>query len=212
MGIYVFSRDALLDILMGPGTDFGKEVIPAALATHRVHAYLHRGYWVDVGTVRSFYDANILLTQRSAPFNFFHPRFPIYTRPRFLPGSRFIDCRTDAAIVCDGCSLDTCSISASVVGIRTIVRPEAQITRSVLLGADVYEEVEGVRYGGVPTLGVGRGAVLDRVIVDKNARIGDGVRLTNERGLSDADGDGYCIRDGIIVVHKGATIPDGTVI
>ena len=212
MGIYVFSRDALLDILAGPGTDFGKEVIPAALATHRVHAYLHRGYWVDVGTVRSFYDANIMLTQRDAPFNFFHPRFPIYTRPRFLPGSRLNDCRTDSAIVCDGCSLDTCSISASIVGIRTIVRPGAQVTRSVLLGADLYEDVGDVRHGDMPPLGVGRDAVLDRVIVDKNARIGDGARLTNERGLSEADGEGYFIRDGIIVVPKGATIPDGTII
>jgi glucose-1-phosphate adenylyltransferase len=202
----------LLDILAGPGTDFGKEVIPAALATHRVHAYLHRGYWVDVGTVRSFYDANILLTQRNAPFNFFHPRFPIYTRPRFLPGSRFIACRTDSAIVCDGCSLDTCSISASVIGIRTIVRPGAQITRSVLLGADLYEERDDVRYRSVPPLGVGRDAVLDRVIVDKNARIGDGVRLTNEGRVSDADGEGYYIRDGIVVVPKGATIPAGTVV
>jgi glucose-1-phosphate adenylyltransferase len=211
MGLYVFSRDVLLDILTKPGIDFGKEVIPAALATHRVHAYLFRGYWADVGTIASFYDANIMLTRRDSPFSFFHPRFPIYTHQRFLPGSRFIDCRVDSAIVCDGCSLESCTINTSIVGIRTIVRPGAAITRSVLLGADAYEDPGADRRAGVP-LGVGRDVVLDRVVVDKNARIGDGARLTNERGVAHADGEGYCIRDGIIIVPKAATIAAGTVV
>ncbi|MGH9331327.1 MAG: glucose-1-phosphate adenylyltransferase [Vicinamibacterales bacterium] len=210
MGLYVFSRDVLLDILAKPGIDFGKEIIPAALATHRVHAYLFRGFWVDVGTIASFYDANIMLTRRDAPFSFFHPRFPIYTRPRFLPGSRFVDCRVDSAIVCDGCSLESCTIEASVVGIRTMARPGATITRSVLLGADVYEDPDGGRLVGEP-LGVGRDVVLDRVVVDKNARIGDGARLTNEQGIDHADEEDYYIREGIIIVPKAATIRAGTV-
>jgi glucose-1-phosphate adenylyltransferase len=211
MGMYVFSRDVLLDILTKPGIDFGKEIIPAALSTHRVHAYLFRGFWADVGTIASFYEANIMLTRPDTPFSFFHPRAPIYTHQRFLPGSSFIDCRVDSAIVCDGCSLESCTIGTSVVGIRTIVRRGATITRSVLLGADFYEDADDVRLAGTP-LGIGRDVVLDRVVVDKNTRIGEGARLTNAQGIDRADGDGYYIRDGIIIVPKAATIPSGTIV
>jgi glucose-1-phosphate adenylyltransferase len=205
MGIYVFSRDVLLEILEQPGIDFGKEIIPKALGTHRVNPYIFRGYWADVGTIAAFYDANIQLTRRGAPFNFFHPRWPIYTHPRFLPGTRLHDCRIDASIVAEGCYLDQCDITESVVGIRTRVSAGARITRSVLLGADSYEEDVG---GDVP-LGIGRNVVLDRAIVDKNARIADGVRLVNEQGIDHLDGNGFAIRDGIIVVPKGATVTRG---
>ncbi len=209
MGIYVFSREVLLEILEQPGIDFGKEIIPKSLSTHRVNPYIYRGYWADVGTIEAFYEANISLTRRGAPFNFFHPRWPIYTRPRFLPGTRAFDCRVDASIVAEGCYLDQCEIHDSVVGIRTHVGPGARITRSVLLGADMYEEDTAA--GGVP-LGIGRDVVLDRVIVDKNARIGDGVRLVNDRGVTHADGDGYYIRDGIIIVPKGAEVKAGVAV
>jgi glucose-1-phosphate adenylyltransferase len=211
MGMYVFSRDVLLEILNKPGVDFGKEIIPAALSTHKVHAYLFRGYWADVGTIASFYDANIMLTQPDAAFSFFHPHAPIYTHQRFLPGTRFIDCQVDSAIVCDGCSLESCTVRTSVVGIRTMIRRGATITRSVLLGADLYEESEDGRVAG-PRLGIGRDVVLDRVVVDKNARIGDGARLTNAEGIDRADGDSHYIRDGIIIVPKGATVPAGTIV
>ena len=206
MGIYVFSRDVLLDILERPGIDFGKEIIPAALGPLHVHAYLYRGYWADVGTIDAFYDANIQLTQRGAPFNFFHPHRPIYTHPRFLPATRAYDCRMDSAIVAEGCYLEECRITDSVVGIRTHVGRGSTIARSVLLGADSYEEESAA--GDVP-LGIGRDVVLDRVIVDKNARIADGVRLVNSDNTRQADGDGWCIRDGIIVVPKGAVVKQG---
>lgn len=207
MGIYVFSREVLLDILKRPGIDFGKEIIPAALGALNVHAYLYRGYWADVGTMQSFYDANIQLTQRGAPFNFFHPHRPIYTHPRFLPATRTYGSRIDASIIAEGCHLDTCEIRDSVVGIRTHIRPGAHVLRSVLLGADYYpDEDEGA--GDVP-LGIGSNAVLDRVIVDKNARIAPGVRLVVDKNAPDADGDGWYIRDGIIVVPKGAVVTKG---
>jgi glucose-1-phosphate adenylyltransferase len=206
MGIYVFSREVLLEILDQPGVDFGKEIIPKALSNHVVHPYIYRGYWADVGTIGAFYDANIQLTQRGAPFNFFHPRFPIYTHPRFLPGTRTYDCRIDASIVAEGCYMDQCEIRQSVVGIRTHIETGARVTRSVLLGADYYEEE--VAPSLVP-LGIGRDVVLDRVIVDKNARIGDGVRLVNDAGVEHADGDGYYIRNGIIIVPKGAQVRAG---
>lgn len=206
MGIYVFSREVLLELLEQPGIDFGREILPKALGTHRVSPYIFRGYWADVGTIGAFYDANIQLTRRGAPFNFFHPRWPIYTHPRFLPGTRMHDCRIDASIIAEGCYLDQCEVTDTVVGIRTRVGVNARVTRSVLLGADFYEEeVGGTR---VP-LGIGRNVVLDRAIVDKNARIADGVRLVNEEGIRHMDGDGFAIRDGIIVVPKGAEVTRG---
>ena len=207
MGIYVFSRDALLETLQRPGIDFGKEIIPAALGSLSVHAYLYRGYWADVGTIDAFYEANIQLTQPGAPFNFFHPHRPIYTHPRFLPSTRAHDCRIDASIIAEGCYLDPCEIRDSVVGIRTHVGNGARITRSVLLGADFYED-PGDSSDRV-ALGIGRGVVLDRVIVDKNARIADGVKLVTDGSAADADGDGWYIRDGIIVVPKGALVTKG---
>ena len=206
MGIYVFSRDVLLEILEQPGIDFGKEIIPKALTTHRVNSYIFRGYWADVGTIEAFYHANIQLTQRGAPFNFFHPRWPIYTHPRFLPATRVHGAKLQSSIVAEGCYLDQCTISDSVVGIRTHVAPGATIARSVLLGADYYEQETTAR--SIP-LGIGRDVVLDRVIVDKNARIGNGVRLVNAAGVDHADGAGYYIRNGIIIVAKNAELASG---
>jgi glucose-1-phosphate adenylyltransferase len=210
MGIYVFSRQVLLDVLNRPGTDFGKEIIPAALGTYRVNAYLYDGYWADVGTIRSFYDANIMLTERAAPFSFFHPRRPIYTHPRFLPPPRVESSTLESALIGDGAYLDSCSIETSVIGVRTVIKPGARITRSVLLGADRYDEPD-VPTDHVP-LGIGRDVILDRVIVDKNARIGDGCRLTNEEKLDTYDGDGLYIREGIVIVPKGAEVKGGTCI
>ena len=208
MGIYVFSREVLFDVLASSSAvDFGREVIPQALSTHRVHPYLYRGFWADVGTVQSFYDVNLMLTRRGAPFNFFHPKRPIYTHARFLPPARVHDTRLDEALIAEGAYVDTAEIRGSIVGIRTAVRHGAKISRSLLLGADYYDDSPS----DLP-LGIGRDAVLDRVIVDKNARIGDGVRLTNERGIENADGDGYHIRSGIIIVPKGAVVKPGTVV
>jgi len=212
MGVYVFSREVLLDAINQEGaTDFGRQIIPAALGRYRVNAYLFRGYWADVGTVSSFYDANIMLTRPGAPFRFYDPRRPIFTHARFLPGARFSDCRVRDAIVAEGCYLDRASVEESIVGIRTSIQSGATIRRSVLLGADYYEADDDVpARGDSPRMGIGKDVVLDRVIVDKNARIGDGASLTNEAGVEHADGDGYYIRDGIVIVPKDGVIKPGT--
>jgi glucose-1-phosphate adenylyltransferase len=211
MGIYVFSRDVLLDMLeRESGHDFGRELIPGALGTYAVKAHVHHGYWADVGTIESFYDANVMLGRVAAPFRFWDPKRPTYTHLRHLPGSRLTNCHVRDSIVADGCFLDRCDIAESVVGIRTHIEPGATIARSVLLGADLYRD--GVNTDGRPRLGIGRNVVLDRVIVDKNARIGDGARLVNERGVDHADGDGWYIRSGIVVVPKGGVIRPGTVV
>jgi glucose-1-phosphate adenylyltransferase len=211
MGVYVFSRDALLNLLARDAArDFGREIIPTALGQFRVQAYLFHDYWADVGTVRSFYEANIMLTRPGAPFTFYDPRRPIYTHPRFLPGSRLSDCSVRDVTITEGCSLDRCRVEDSIVGIRTTIRPGAVVRRSVLLGADFHEDEQESRSDTRPRLGIGRDVILDRVIVDKNARIGDGTRLVNERGVQNFDGDGYFIRDGIIVVPKDGVIQPGT--
>jgi glucose-1-phosphate adenylyltransferase len=212
LGIYVFSREVLFEVLeQDDATDFGRGIIPHALEHYEVQAHLFRGYWADVGTIQSFYDANVMLTQPGAPFSFYDPRRPIYTRPRFLPGARLADCTVRDAIIAEGCDIDKCAIEQSVIGIRANIRSGTRITRSVLLGADFYEsDDEAPARGNRPRLGIGRDVVLDRVIVDKNARIGDGVSLTNAAGVQEADGPGYYIRGGIVIVPKDGVIEAGT--
>jgi glucose-1-phosphate adenylyltransferase len=208
MGIYVFSREVLYEVLARDrAVDFGREIIPHALGAYRVHPYLYRGFWADVGTVRSFYDVNLMLTARGAAFNFFDPHRPIYTHPRFLPAARVHQCQIDEALVAEGAYLDNCRIQSSVIGVRTSVHHGAEVTRSIVLGADFYDD-NGIDF----PLGIGKNAVLDGVIVDKNARIGEGARLVNERHIQDADGDGYYIRSGIIIVPKGGVVKAGTVV
>ena len=212
MGVYVFSRKVLLDMLARDDSkDFGREIIPAALGQFRVQSHLFDGYWADVGTVDSFYEANIMLTRPGAPFKFYDPHRPIYTHPRFLPGSRLSDCSVRDVTLAEGCFLDHCTVKESIVGIRTTIQPGADVRRSVLLGADFYEaDDEVAQSGGRPPLGIGRDVVLERVIVDKNARIGDGARLVNEGLVREFDGDGYFIRNGVIVVPKDGVIKPGT--
>ena len=211
MGIYVFSREVMLNLLeREAGHDFGRELIPAALARYRVRPYLYHGYWADVGTIESFYEANVMLGRPAAPFRFWDPKYPIYTHLRHLPGTRLTECHVRTSIVADGCYLDRCHIDESVVGLRSHVRSGARITRSVLLGADEYEVDDPPP--GTPKMGIGHDVVLNRAIVDKNARIGDGARLVNEQGVIHADGDGYYIRGGVIVVPKGGSIKPGTVV
>jgi glucose-1-phosphate adenylyltransferase len=215
MGIYVFTRDVLLESLeRHAGVDFGHEIIPASLGSRKVNAYLFRDYWQDVGTVESFYDANLMLTRPRAPFNFYDPRRPVFTRPRFLPGSRLNNCKVDEALIAEGSYVDHSTITQTIIGLRTRIGRGCAISRSVLLGADFYENDEDAPpFEGVgPDLGIGPGSILDRVIVDKNARIGQEVRLTNEAGVQNADGTGYHIRNGIIIVPKWGVVPSGTVV
>jgi glucose-1-phosphate adenylyltransferase len=211
MGVYVFSRQVLLDILeRESGHDFGRELIPNALGKYRVRSYLFRGYWADVGTIESFYENNVMLGRLDSPFHFWDAERPIYTHLRHLPGSLVPDARVRDSVVSEGCYLAGCEIQNSVVGVRSAVREGTSIQRSVLLGADFYEY--GGPPAGLPALGIGKNVVLECAIIDKNARIGDGARLTNEKGVEHADGDGYYIRGGIIVVPKFGVVAPGLVV
>jgi glucose-1-phosphate adenylyltransferase len=214
MGIYVFERRTLEQALANDQhVDFGKHVLPALLSRAHVQAYLYGGYWEDVGTVRSYFDANLALTQKDAAFSFYHPRCPIYTQRPFLAPSQLHGCRVDDALVADGCFLDSADIQRAVIGVRTRIGPGVRIKNSLLLGADEYETaLEGKTQAGDPRppLGVGENSSIENAIIDKNARIGRNVTIRNSRGLVEHDGGAYFIRQGMVVVPKGGVIPDGT--
>jgi glucose-1-phosphate adenylyltransferase len=213
MGIYVFERRAIEAALANEEhIDFGKHVLPSMLARSRVQAYFYDGYWEDVGTVRSFFDANLALTHPEPEFNFYHPRYPIYSQRPFLAPSRFHGCNVVNALVADGCILDGADIQSAIIGVRSRIGRGVQIRHSLILGADEYQtsrEADPVR-GDAPLLGIGEGSRIENAIIDKNARVGKNVTIRNRRGLMDHDGDSYFIRDGIVIVPKGASIADGS--
>jgi glucose-1-phosphate adenylyltransferase len=216
MGIYVFGADALERALADPAlVDFGRNVIPWALGEMRVHAHFHRGYWEDVGTIASYYHANLAQTDAVPPFDFYDAARPVYTHPRFLPATKVESCTVRSSLVSEGCILVGAEVERAVIGIRSRVGRGAKVRQSLLLGADYYEtldEIDRMRARGHPPLGVGEDSVIERAIVDKNTRIGRGVRIVNEAGEREKDGKDYFIRDGIVIVPKDAVIPDGTVI
>lgn len=210
MGIYVFRPDALARLLDESGDDFGKELIPAAVqGEYAVSAYNHRGYWRDIGTIGSFHEASLELTHQLPALNLYDPAFPIFTHPRFLPGSKVTDCEVYESVLSDGCIIGGSKITSSIVGVRAVIRSGSVVDRSVVMGANFFEG--GVASDVIP-VGVGHDCEIRGAIIDMDARIGDGSRLVNEAGVWEADGDGGYIRDGVIVVPKGAVISPGTVI
>ena len=220
MGIYVFSREALIEALNNDHIDFGKHIIPEAIKKFRVTAYIFQGYWEDIGTIRSFFDANLALTDLLPPFSFFDGRAPIFTHMRFLPGSKINGATVKQAIIGDGCIISDAHIERAVIGIRSIIQTGSTIKNSVVMGADYYEGIRPAR-DGEPPMGIGSNCTVDHAIIDKNVRIGNGVVITPEGKPDNADGpaeawqDGsmrprWYIRDGIIIIPKGAVIADGT--
>lgn len=215
MGIYVFSRDVLRNALANDMKDFGKEVIPGLLGQAKLCSYIFEGYWEDIGTVRAFFEANLALAQPLPPFNFFDPSAPIYTHPGYLPASKVNHCDIDHVILGDGCLVTDSRLKHCVVGIRSILGEDSNFEDVVMMGADYYQteaDVLADKAKGLPSIGVGRNCRIHRTIIDKNARIGDGVVLSPE---GKADGDyahDVVIRDGILCVCKGAVIPSGFVL
>jgi len=216
MGVYVFRMDVLARLLEeNSGDDFGGHIIPAAIESVRVYAFPFDGYWEDIGTVSAFYEANLSLTQPDPPFDFYDPHRPIYTRPRFLPPSRIDGCRLERVVVPEGCRLYDADLEECIIGLRSVVRPGARLRRVVMMGADFYEDesekAENRRLGR-PHVGIGQGAHIERAIIDKNARIGQGVIIRSHEGEPDKEEENYVIRDGIVVVPKNAIVPAGTAI
>ena len=216
MGIYLFKREVLEQAVANPQlVDFGRHVIPDAVPRQRVQAYVYRGYWEDVGTIRSYFQANLALCDAIPPFDFYDAKRPVYTNPRFLPASKLEGCTIRSALVCEGCILHGAEIDRSIIGIRSRIGAGVKIKNSLLIGADHYETLEEMRASearGVPPMGIGTESVIENAIIDKNARVGRGVRITNEARVQTADGDGYFIREGIVVVPKNGVVRNGTVI
>jgi glucose-1-phosphate adenylyltransferase len=215
MGIYLFDRDVLFDLLDKDLTDFGKHIIPHVIQSHRVVSYVFHGYWEDIGTIRAFFEANLDLTAELPRFNFFDMSAPIYTRPRFLPASKINGASIDHAVISEGCIISHCHIAQSVVGVRSLVDIGSHITRSVILGADYYESQDSLARNtaeGRPRLGIGKNTRIHHAIIDKNVRIGDHCVITPHGKPDSADHPLYCIRDGVVIIPKDMVIPHGTVI
>ena len=221
MGIYVFSRDTLFDLLdKHPNyKDFGKELIPEALKRgDNLQSYVFDDYWEDIGTIGAFYEANLALTQQpQPPFSFYDEKFPIYTRPRYLPPSKLVDAQITNSIVGEGSILKSCSINHCVLGVRSRVESDVALQDTLVMGADFFESSDERALlrerGGIP-VGVGAGTTVKRAILDKNTRIGSNVTIVNKDNVEEADrsDQGFYIRNGIVVVQKNATIQDGTII
>jgi glucose-1-phosphate adenylyltransferase len=214
MGIYVFSRGVLKDALDNTMRDFGKEVIPSLLGKKRLFAYIFEGYWEDIGTVRAFFDANLALAQPVPQFNFYMHTTPVYTHARFLPATKINRCTIDHVVIGDGSIITDTTLKHCVIGIRAMVRDGSHLEDVVMMGADFYESDEEMKENavrGIPNVGVGRGCDIRRAIIDKNARIGDGCVLSPDGKPPSSDfPHDILIRDGVLIVAKGAVIPPGT--
>ena len=216
MGIYVFTKNFLIDLLgKSTATDFGREMIPQAIDKNNVFAWMFDGYWEDIGTIRSFYEANLALTEVSPQFNFYDAQRPIYTHRRNLPASKLSNCNLHQAIIAEGGILSGADIKHSIIGVRSRIGSGTTIQHSILMGADRFETVDQLAENaahGCPNIGIGNNCTIINAIVDKDVRIGDNVSIINAHNLQEKDDENYSIRDGIIVIEKGARILSGTVI
>ncbi len=220
MGIYVFKRDALIKLLteLVDQQDFGKEIIPHAIGEYNVQAYLFNDYWEDIGTIGAYYQCNIDLTKYDNPdFSFYETNAPIFTRQRFLPPCKLVNTELTETMISEGCIVINAKIRRSILGVRSFVSENVTIEDSLILGNDYFESAERreeIHENGEIPLGIGKNTFIKRAIIDKNARIGQNVRIINKNNLEEYEDDknGYWIRDGIVIVTKNAVIPDGTVI
>jgi glucose-1-phosphate adenylyltransferase len=210
MGIYVFRKRALMELLQAPHDDFGRDVLPAAIHSHRVFGYVFSDYWEDIGDIRSFYEANLALVRPDPPFSFHDPERPIYTRPRLLAASRIYDVRLDRVLLADGCIVQGADITHTVVGIRSVIGDGVRLKDSIVMGADFYEPEERFPPAAGPPIGIGEGCQIAGAIIDKNARIGPGVRIEPFPAGVTHDADRCSVRGWIVVVPKNAILPAGT--
>lgn len=212
MGIYVFNRKVLLDCLDNQFPDFGKNVIPTAITTHDVRGFIFRGYWEDIGTIRSFFNANLQLTDTSPSYSFYAPGSPIYTHSHFLPASIIEEATIRHAIISDGCRIHGARIERAIIGIRSIIHQETILKNTIMMGADFYESEYQETSESLYPLGIGSHCHIENAIIDKNARIGNHVTITPYGKEANQEGPGYVIRDGIVIILKNAIIPSGTTI
>jgi glucose-1-phosphate adenylyltransferase len=215
MGIYVFNRGVIRRLLENTLTDFGKHIIPNAIQNLRVFSFVFQGYWEDIGTIRAFFEANLDVTNELPRFNFFDMAAPIFSRPRYLPGSKVNGAQIDHAVISEGCILNRAVITHSIIGLRSFVGAGTVLNRVILLGSDYYESLESIlehEKAGKPRIGIGANCRIENTIVDKNARIGDNVVISPAGKPEKVDHPNYYIRDGIVIVPKNGVISHGMVI
>lgn len=213
MGIYIFNRDLLIKLMNNPDTiDFGKEIIPQSIDKHKTLSYQYEGYWTDIGNIDSFFEANIGLTDDLPKFNLYDKN-RVYTRARILPTSKISNTLLNKTIIADGCVISAEKIEKSVIGIRSRIGKETIVTNTYMMGNDAYESLEEIKSKGIENqLGIGDRCFINNCIIDKNCRIGDDSRINGGLHLKDIETDKYLVKDGIVVIKKGAVIPKGTVI
>jgi glucose-1-phosphate adenylyltransferase len=216
MGIYVFNKSTLAELLQDNSKiDFGKEIIPDAIQSKKTYAYMFDGYWRDIGTIKTFYEENLMLTEDVPPLDMFDEGFQIFTRPRFLPPAKFGKSMIEKSIIAEGAIIQSSDIKHSIIGLRFRIGEKTSIKDTIIMGADYYETGEQMaedREKGLPLVGIGKNCTVEKAILDKNVRIGDNVKIINEKNVQNYDGENYSIRDGIVVISKKAIIPSGTVI
>ncbi|WP_298237280.1 glucose-1-phosphate adenylyltransferase [uncultured Algibacter sp.] len=214
MGIYVFNRDLLTDLMKNPDTnDFGKEIIPQAIDKHKTVSYQYEGYWTDIGNIDSFFEANLGLTNDIPKFDLYDKKKRIYTRARMLPTTKVSGTMLEKAVISEGCIISAAKIEQSVIGIRSRIGDESTIINTYMMGSDYYETLAEIDSNKIDILmGIGERCFIKNAIIDKNCRIGDDVRINGGKHLEDTETDTYLIKDGIVVIKKDATIPRGTVI
>lgn len=211
MGIYIFNRDLLVELMKNPDTiDFGKEIIPNAIHDHKTVSYQYEGYWTDIGTIQSFFEANLGLTDDIPKFNLYDDN-RIYTRARILPTSKISGTLLNKAVISDGCIIHADKIERSVIGVRSRIGQNSVVTNTYMMGNDTYESLEYIETNKIENvLGIGDRCIINNCIIDKNSRIGDDVTINGGDHLEDSETENYLIKDGIVVIKKGATIPKGT--
>lgn len=213
MGIYVFNTEVLCQALDNTHTDFGKHIIPTAIHNRQVYAYLFQGYWEDVGTIRSFFEANLALCSSKPSFDFFDRHSSVFTRARFLPASKIMDTTITNALIADGCIILGSKVENSIIGIRSVIKPGSVIKDAIIMGCDFYgggpQAIED-KTMGLPHMSIGKNCHITRAIIDKNVHIGDNVTITDKTHAPDEDGPNYYIRDGIVVIPKNTSIAAGT--
>ena len=206
MGIYVFNRNVLTECLDNNFADFGKNIIPAAIEKYKVQAYIFQGYWEDIGTIEAFFEANLSLSDSNPKFNFNEPGAPVYTHARFLPASIIRSTHIDRSLICDGCVIEKATIEHSIIGIRSFIDADTVLKDVILMGADENQPEPP----DLPRIGIGRGCNIQKAIIDKNARIGDNVVISPHGKDEEMNGEGFYIRDGIVVTPKNSVIASGT--
>ncbi|NQT07287.1 MAG: glucose-1-phosphate adenylyltransferase [Candidatus Omnitrophica bacterium] len=216
MGIYLFNKDILVDVLANSDKmDFGKEILPDNFKSKQSFSYIYEGYWQDIGTIKNYYNASLLFTDIIPPFDIFDEDWQIFTRPRYLPPSKMRKSSIDGSIIGEGAIIEGASVKHSIIGLRSRIGSGSSIEDSIVMGSDYYEtieEIEGNKCIKMPSIGIGANCLIKNAIIDKNARIGDNVKILNKEGADKCDGRDFCIKDGIVIIEKNAVIESNTVI